>query len=290
MRATDHAPRGQTQREADKTPTCPAKPQLVTTYLLHRLFSPQSEGRPPFRERKTASRCSPLRVCHANAPVQARRAHAPDEFSEHLPPAVACNRLLDDAWNEATLPFNTPRLRHAARPRLALTTQPPAMTLAHSSLAPRSGPCPTQATGLTPSGRSPTRVRRYPKSPDGPLLGRLTQLRVSERPRLPCCSPLQKSSNAPVQAWRAHTRRDCTAPPNPPAVACNRLLATVTTSRSKCATLSSKCPPAGRHGIELPQRFYRHDRTRHTQGPRSNRSTQHVRRRTIDLDGPSWHP
>ncbi len=105
VRATDHAPRGQTQREADKTPTCPAKPQLVTTYLLHRLFSPQSEGRPPFRERKTASRCSPLRVCHANAPVQARRAYARCTGpAPPNPPAVACNRLLARTSLRATAP------------------------------------------------------------------------------------------------------------------------------------------------------------------------------------------
>ncbi len=31
-------------------------------------------------------------LCPANAPVQARRAHATDECSAHVPPAVACNR------------------------------------------------------------------------------------------------------------------------------------------------------------------------------------------------------
>jgi hypothetical protein len=34
VRATDHAPRGHTQRQADKTPTCPAQPQHQTTNLL----------------------------------------------------------------------------------------------------------------------------------------------------------------------------------------------------------------------------------------------------------------
>ncbi len=76
VRATDHAPRGHTQRQADKTPTCSAKPQLVTTYLLHHLFGPQSQQRPESRERKIESRCSPLRFCHANAPAKLRCANA----------------------------------------------------------------------------------------------------------------------------------------------------------------------------------------------------------------------
>src|SRR5881628_1417620 len=55
--------------------------------------------------------------------------------------------------------------------------------------------------------------------------------RLSLQPLRPCCDPKTETisaftcaSNAPVQARWANAQRAGPAPPNPPAVACNRLL------------------------------------------------------------------
>src|SRR5712692_7149053 len=54
-------------------------------------------------------------------------------------------------------------------------------------------------------------------------------------------------ANAPVQAWWANARRASPAPPNPPAVACNRLLGDLSPS-STLAVLPTECKPQAING------------------------------------------